>query len=223
MPADGAAQREIVLAHSSDLHIGGGRAVDEGHPLCTVICAAKDASVDVLLLAGDVFDHNRVPIDTLDRVARLMDDSGLRIVVLPGNHDCITPESVYRRGGIGDVPGVDVIGLNDERIDLQDLELEIWGRAHYDYQNLSPLRDAPSRSARWSVAVAHGHWMRGPADQHRGWLITDEDIRATQADYVAFGHWPQAGPAGDGVVPAYYCGSPDLAATINVVRLGSRV
>jgi DNA repair exonuclease SbcCD nuclease subunit len=212
--------RELILAHSSDLHIGGGRLVDESHPLCTVISTARAHSVDLLLLAGDVFDHNRVGIATLDRVARIMDDSRIRIVLLPGNHDCITPESVYRRGGIGEVPGVTVIGLDGETASFPDLELDVWGRAHYDYQNMSPLHDPPGRRARWSVAIAHGHWMRGPADQHRGWLITDDDIEATAADYVALGHWPQAGAAGNGSVPAYYCGSPDLAETINIVRLG---
>jgi hypothetical protein len=60
--------------------------------------------------------------------------------------------------------------------------------------------------------------MREERDRHRGWLITSDEIAATNADYVALGHWPQASAAGDGRVPAFYCGSPDLAGTVNVVR-----
>jgi DNA repair exonuclease SbcCD nuclease subunit len=70
--------------------------------------------------------------------------------------------------------------------------------------------------------MAHGHWVRADADLHRSWLIHSEEIAATHADYVALGHWPAARAAGDGRVPAYYSGSPDLAQTVNVVRLRER-
>ena len=81
------------------------------------------------------------------------------------------------------------------------------------------MTDAHVRGARWHVVVAHGHWYKGPSDAHRGWLIRDEDITATRADYVALGHWDLPQPAGDGTIPAYYSGSPELARTINIVSL----
>jgi len=71
------------------------------------------------------------------------------------------------------------------------------------------------------VATAHGHWVTGPHDHHRAWLIHDEEIAATGADYVALGHWDRALPVGDGSVPAYYSGSPDLAKTVNLVRFAA--
>ena len=39
------------------------------------------------------------------------------------------------------------------------------------------------------------------------------------ADYLALGHWDRPVRVGNGVVPAYYSGSPDLAQTVNLVRL----
>jgi hypothetical protein len=44
-------------------------------------------------------------------------------------------------------------------------------------------------------------------------------IAATAADYLALGHWDRPVRVGNGVVPAYYSGSPDLAETVNLVRL----
>lgn len=211
--------REIVVAHSSDLHVGGGAAVDEFHPLCRVLDASRDTGADVLLLAGDVFDHNRLPLAVLDQVSNRLADAGIPTVILPGNHDCITPESVYRRGGIRDVPGVSVIGLEAESFTFPEFDLQVWGKAHFDYRNMSPLSDPQPRSARWQIAVAHGHYRSEPKDAHRGWLFDDMDIESTGADYVALGHWPGATPVGNGGVPAFYCGSPDLAQTINVVRM----
>jgi hypothetical protein len=51
------------------------------------------------------------------------------------------------------------------------------------------------------------------------WVFSDEEIAATAADYLALGHWDRPVRVGNGVVPAYYSGSPDLAETVNLVRL----
>ncbi len=187
-----------------------------------MLSAAQRVGAHVLLLAGDVFDHNRLPLAVLDRVARVMADASLPVVILPGNHDCLASDSVYRRGGLADPANVHVIGVTaDEAVRFADLDLEIWGRPHRDHQDMSPLRDPRPRGTRRQVATAHGHWYTGPEDSHRAWLIRDEEIAATGADYVALGHWDRALPVGDGRVPAYYSGSPDLARTVNVVRFGA--
>lgn len=176
------------------------------------------ASADVVILAGDIFDHNRVPLAVLDNVSRLLGEYGHHVVLLPGNHDCLTPDSVYRRGGLASLPNVHVLGVADEAFGFPELDLQVWGRAHYDYKNHSPLAEPQPRSAARQIAVAHGHWLRDERDRHRGWLITSDEIAGTESDYVALGHWPQATPAGDGRVPAFYSGSPDLAGSVNLLR-----
>ena len=208
---------DLTIVHSSDLHIDGKHS-EAFHPLCKVLDAASREQADVLLLAGDIFDHNRLPLGQIDRAARLLDDAGFPVVILPGNHDCLAPDSVYRRGGLSEVPGVHVLGVSTEESVVLG-ELEVWGRPHLDYADYSPLADPRPRNSRWQIAMAHGHWVQTDADRHRSWLIHSEEIAATGADYVALGHWPAPGTAGDGTVPAYYSGSPDLAQTVNVVRL----
>lgn len=212
----GIPMRELVVAHSSDTHIDGHQSEDF-HPLCKVIEAAHRVRADVLLLAGDVFDHNRVDDSLVGRVAYLLSEASIPIVILPGNHDCLVANSVYYRG-IGDVSNVHVIGVQAEAVIFPEHDLEVWGRAHTNYADMSPLREPRPRSTRWQIAMAHGQWWRWPAD-YSAWEISSEEIVATSADYVALGHWPQAMAAGDGQVPAYYSGSPDLAGTVNVVRL----
>jgi DNA repair exonuclease SbcCD nuclease subunit len=211
---------ELTIIHTSDLHIDG-NASDSFHPLCKVVAACERAGGDLLLLAGDIFDHNRLPLSEIDRAARVLADSGVPVVILPGNHDCLSADSVYRRGGLAEVPNVHVLGVSsEEEFTWPEKELEVWGRPHLDYADYSPLASPRPKTTRWQIAVAHGHWLRGDGDRHRSWLIRSEEITATRADYVALGHWPSAGAAGDGTVPAYYSGSPDLAGTVNVVRLG---
>ena len=211
--------RDLTIAHSSDLHIDASRVTEKFHPLCRVLDTAKAADADVLLLAGDIFDHNRMPLALLDRTARVLGDAAIPVIILPGNHDCLTADSVYRRGGIGDPENVHVIGVHtEEAVLLPQFELEAWGRAHFDYMNMSPLRESRPRTTARQIAMAHGHLVRSDADRHRAWLISDEEITATGADYVALGHWPQAIEVTGGGIPAFYSGSPDLAQTVNLIR-----
>ncbi|HJP40718.1 MAG TPA: metallophosphoesterase [Dehalococcoidia bacterium] len=211
---------ELLLAHSSDLHIGNHSGIEDLGSLRSVIQTSVAEGADALVLAGDIFDHNRLRLEVLDAAARLLGDAPIPVVVLPGNHDCLVPSSVYRRGGIGDPDNVYVFGVtDDDRIEIPELGLGFWGKPHVDYGSMSPLRDAPVRFAEHQVAVAHGHWLEHGRDEHRSWLITSEEMAAVDADYIALGHWDRATPAGDGSTPAYYSGSPDLAGTLNLAGL----
>ena len=215
------ARGEIVLVHSSDLHLGGGRKGFELRALEEVLRIAEGVTADAVILAGDVFDHNRLPLEPIESATRLLGDATIPIVILPGNHDPITPDSVYRRGGLSDPSNVRVFGVTDDQcVALAALDLEVWGKPHTEYVDMAPLVQPAARALRYQVAVAHGHWVQGPGDRHRSWLIEDTDIAATGADYVALGHWELAQRAGDGTVAAWYSGSPDMSKSVNVVRLG---
>jgi DNA repair exonuclease SbcCD nuclease subunit len=217
---------EAVIVHSSDLHLGVDDSFSNSDSLAIlpkVLSTAAEVSADVVLLAGDTFDNHRQPLQLLERAARMMREYRQPIVILPGNHDPLTPDSVYRRGGLADIPNVRILGLNvGQAVSFSEFELEIWGRAHLDYADMSPLADPRPRSTRWQLAAAHGHYVDDARDPNRligSWLIHREELIATGSDYVALGHWNQATPVGNGEVAAYYSGSPEYAGTVNVVRL----
>lgn len=219
---------DVVVVHSSDLHVDDGYTArahggDGTAGLRFVLDTARHVAADVVILAGDVFEHNRLPLAVIDRAARLLGDAGMPVVILPGNHDPATPDSVYHRGGITEPYDVHVLGVtHEEAVELAPLQLEIWGRAHRDYDNMAPLSKPRARGTRWQIAAAHGHYEArpDPARPYRpSWLISDDDIAATGAEYVALGHWNRAVRVGNGVVQAYYSGSPEFARTVNVVRL----
>ena len=218
---------DIVLVHSSDLHVDdaphqGPYGGDGTTGLRVVLEAAKAHRADYVLLVGDIFDNNRQPDTILAQSAALLRDAARPVIVLPGNHDPVTPDSVWRRGGLDRLPNVHIIGVTqDMTVRFPDHDLEVWGHAHVDYNNMVPLRSPPVRSARWHVALAHGHYEDdGVAPLRPSWLISNAEIEATGADYLALGHWNRAARVGTGVtVPAFYSGSPDLAKSVNVVRL----
>jgi DNA repair exonuclease SbcCD nuclease subunit len=219
---------QAVIVHSSDLHVGiddsfdPDRAFGSLSVLQNVLTAASAARADVVLLAGDTFDNHRQPAELLELAGGILREYSRPVVILPGNHDPLTPDSVYRRAGLAAIPNVSILGLNvDDGVTFTDLELEIWGRAHTDYSDMAPLANPRSRSTRWQLAAAHGHYV-DERDPHRlmgSWLIHGDEIVATGADYVALGHWNQSTRVGNGQVLAYYSGSPEYTGTVNVVQL----
>jgi DNA repair exonuclease SbcCD nuclease subunit len=212
---------EVTIVHSSDLHLGTDDSFSDRDRLANlpkVLDAALDVEANVVLLAGDSFDNHRQPVELLERAAQILRDYARPVVILPGNHDPLTPDSVYRRGGLGDVANVSILGLNvDKAVLFPEFDLEIWGHAHFDYMDMSPLANPRPRTTRWQLAAAHGHYVDEARDPNRmigSWLIHREELLATGADYVALGHWNQC----TGDVNAHYSGSPEYTGTVNVVR-----
>ncbi|TMJ37654.1 MAG: hypothetical protein E6G86_16985, partial [Alphaproteobacteria bacterium] len=126
-----APSRDIVLVHSSDLHMDhdytarlhGG---DGTAGLSSVLAAARAAAADVVVLAGDTFDCHRLPTDLLERAAAIISAAALPVVLLPGNHDPAVPDAVYHGGALSAVHNLYVLGVtHDEAVLFADLGLEI--------------------------------------------------------------------------------------------------
>ena len=221
---------EVVLVHSSDLHVDNTDpdTIDGYHGVAglrAVLATARAVAADVVLLAGDTFENHRVAQPVLRRTAALLGEAPLPIVLLPGNHDSILPDCMFARGGLDAVPNLHLLGVtHPETILFPAHDLTVCGRAHRGDDDIPPLH-APPRTTRWQVVIAHGHYVPPEdwkAESHRAWRISDDALAATDADYVALGHWDRAVQVGDGSVPAYYSGAPHLAGTVNVVRLNRR-
>jgi DNA repair exonuclease SbcCD nuclease subunit len=220
--------RDIIVIHSSDLHVDhdytarlhGG---DGTKGLACVLHAARDMAADVVMLAGDTFDSHRVPGDLIARAAAVIAAAALPVVILPGNHDPAVSDAIYGHSALAAVKNLHVLGVtHDEAVVFPDLALEIWGRPHRDYDDMIPFEMIRPRRTRWQIAMAHGHYEpvvdRGIGPRP-SWLISDQEIAGTGADYVALGHWNRAVRVGTGTVPAYYSGSPEYSGAVNVVRL----
>ena len=218
--------RDLVLVHSSDLHIDvhAVPGAEGSNNLHCVLSVARRVGADLILLAGDTFDSHRQPAAFIADVFAIIGKQPIPVVMLPGNHDPVVPEAVYRHlpedGGNLHILGV----THDEAVVFAELDLEVWGRAHRDYCDMDPFAQTRSRSTRWQIAMGHGHYHPVPdrSTQLRpSWLISDKELAATQADYVALGHWNRAVDVGSATIHAHYSGSPDCAGTVNVVRLNS--
>ena len=216
----------VRLLHTSDIHVGDSR---EHRPVIgPLVDMALEREVDAVLLVGDTFDHNRVATavaqELVDELARLGD---VPVVVLPGNHDCLVPDAVWRRVALP--PNVHVLtDPGGEHVELDELDLALWGRPHPDWGDLRPLAGIPAPGRRrWHVALAHGHLVLRADDLHRAYQITPEEIAASAQDYIALGHWDVPHDMSAGDVRAHYSGSASRFGVCALVTLsdadGTRV
>ena len=195
------ARRPIRLLHTSDVHLGPAGYEPQGRahvsecvcPIHILGHLVEEHDVDVVIVAGDLFDHARVSsqlvFDTFDRLGEIRAD----VALLPGNHDVFDETALYRRHR--DALAASGVYFFDDpngsAFDLAGGALRIWARAMEDhYPGYQPLRYPPAHPGdRWFVVAGHGHFTPDAEDNYRSSPITVADIDATGADYVALGHW----------------------------------
>jgi exonuclease SbcD len=217
-PVTAAGRHQTVrLLHTSDIHIGDTFARTDAVP--ALVDLALDRQIDVMVIVGDLFDHNRLETavgqSVLDELRRLL----VPVIVVPGNHDPLMAGTIYERVEIPDHVRL-ISEPSGETIALPELDLEIWGKPHLSYDDNRPLAGLPPRGpSTWQVALAHGQLVLGTGDLHRSYLITSEEIAASDRDYVALGHWDVPRDVSAGPVSASYSGSPSRKSVCALVTL----
>lgn len=218
----------MKVLHTSDIHIGSEPLPCSVGPapshvgLARVCSLAVRARVQLLVIAGDMFDSSRVPDEAVAQAARQLQETSVPTVILPGNHDCLVAGSPYLRPGMfQSARNISVIrDPYGQTLHFPELDLAIWGRPHMDYDDFSPLEGVPPRGKeRWQVAVAHGHYLRPGDGKGPSWEISDADLERAGRDYIALGHLETFSLVGNNGAIAFYSGSPQRAGTAALVEL----
>ncbi len=232
------------MLHTADVHLGA-RYADLGEQASAqrerqfaafraTVDLALEAKVDVVVIAGDLFDSNTQPRRSVERVAhelKRLVDGKIRTVVVPGTHDVYDRSSIYRAydlkalaGSTPDDDWVTVLTPDLPRIHLPSCDVVVHGpvfatkRAPH-----SPLRDldveAHRSTATWQVGVVHGSISIPGKTDRDDVVITTEEVGASGLDYLALGHWHSARQAKNGATTYAYAGAPEPVA-LNQDRAG---
>jgi DNA repair exonuclease SbcCD nuclease subunit len=168
--------------------------------------------VDLVLIAGDLFDHNRVPDETIAFVRSELDRLRQPVVILPGNHDVLSPGAIYDRHDFSaGASHVHVIRRPEgETLAFPELDAVVWGRAMESHEPaFQPLAHLPARDPRrWCVAMAHGFFHGERQRPERSSPIFAGEIRDAGWDYLALGHHHLRTDVSQGGVAAHYAGAP---------------
>ncbi len=215
-------RRPLRVLHTADVHLesdGYGNARQQAEHqergrrvFQRIVDRALSDEVDLLLIAGDLFDHNRVSDAAVDFVRAELARLRRPVVILPGNHDALYPNAIYDRhdlaAGSSHVRVIQL--LNGETVELPELDAVVWGRAMEEHEpGFQPLAHIPGRDdRRWHLAMAHGFFYEVRQRPDRSSPIFADEIRDTGWDYVALGHQHVQTNVSQGSVVAYYAGAP---------------
>ncbi len=228
----------LRLIHTADVHLGarhddlGDQAAAQRERQFAAFVATVDLAlaekVDLVLIAGDLFDSNVQPRRSVERVAaqvqRLV-SAKIRTVIIPGTHDCYERSSIYRAYDLkslsGSVAGDDFVTVltpDQPSIHLAACDVVVHGPVFATKKAPhSPLRDLhvladDSPVATWRIGMVHGSIaIPGKTDRDEV-VITTEEIGSSRLDYLAMGHWHSSQQAKVGSVTYAYAGAPEPVA-----------
>jgi len=172
-----------------------------------VIEAVREHGAEFLLVAGDIFEDNGVERGLIQKVADILGNCSVPVYIIPGNHDPLTPGSVWEHPAWRSVETVFV--LREEK------PVDIPGGVLYP----CPVKDKHSRKdpTEWistedkktiRVGMAHGTVEGVPQDEPDH-PISRHVFKRSGIDYMALGHWHSTAyyPEPDGAVRMAYSGT----------------
>lgn len=203
----------FTLLHTADLHLGksfsqwlperaGQRRADLLATLGRVCRTARDRRVDLLVIAGDLFDRATVTPALLAGARRALAEAGVPVLITSGNHDPLDGDSPYlAEGWPAQVTIVRKAGW--QRVPFPGIELWAFGYARGEaHRNL--WSDFPGCSPE-ALLVAHAACLAPGLAAEAGYFpFTPADV--PPCAYLALGHHHRSAQ----VAPcAWYAGSPE--------------
>lgn len=170
------------------------------------LAAGRDAGVDAVVLAGDIYEHASVTADTVAFLAGELDRAAVPVLVTPGNHDPHVAGSAWQLAAWP--PNVHVFAA--DRIEPFELGqgVVIWGAAFCAPTAPAGVPDgfvAPDDGRVHLLALHAALTGERWADEGRHRSVTRAQLAATDAARVLLGHFH------DGYDDGFVCypGSPE--------------
>ncbi len=222
----------LRLLHTADVHLGarhadlGDRAATQRERQFAAFVATIDLAlgekVDLVLIAGDLFDSNVQPKRSVERAASQLQrlvDARIRVVIAPGTHDVYDRASIYRAYDLAAMAGalgsdlVTVLAPDHHDVHLKSLDVVVHGRCfatkRAPHSPLDGLDTSKDDRATWHVGLLHAALaIEGKTD---GDVVvnTTAEIAATHLDYLALGHWHSLTKGKAGRTTYAYSGAPE--------------
>ena len=214
-------RRRIKVIHTSDVHLESdtfGRS-EEGQKYRRRIQGAFQKVVDqviaedadLFLIAGDLFDSNRVHESGIEFVHKELSRAPCPVVLIPGNHDCYDTRSIYKKFDFS-VAGPHVFTVTAEEgqvIELPHIDATVWGKGmvEHDHKYRPIAGVAPRYRDYWHIGMAHGYCV-DEEEMQRSSLIFPREIEQSGLDYLALGHVHVYTDLSQGQTKACYPGTP---------------
>lgn len=152
-----------------------------------IIHFCRSNSVDILLLAGDIFDNFTINRDTLRFIENTLGELTItKVFVSPGNHDPYGVNSFYKL--VQWPKNVHIFKGVLEKVYIEELDVNVWGAAFREtYVRESMLKEFNYDSKNINIMLLHGEISNSKTGNEYN-PITLEEIGNSGMDYIALGH-----------------------------------
>jgi DNA repair exonuclease SbcCD nuclease subunit len=175
-----------------------------------VVEIARQENADLMILAGDTFEHNAVERAKVREVANLLSRAPCPVYIIPGNHDPAVPGSVWEDDCWRAAANVTLL--------LRAEPVEISGAVLYPCPAFvrtsvsDPTAWIPPRSAPGiRIGIAHGS-VEGPIPMELCYPIVAGVAERLGLDYLALGHYHSTAVGVGGSSRTAYAGTHEPTA-----------
>lgn len=206
----------IKILHTADIHLDSvfssldiSRAEVRRNELraafTSMMTYAKMNNVDMIVIAGDVFDGEYVTRETIALLQREFKNFGKPIFISPGNHDSVKEKSIWKKKIFPENVHV-FVSDHIESFELDNPAVTVYGYAFTDMNmTSSPLRESSVTLAEDRINILVGHCdIVAEGGHSTNCPVTAGELAAFGADYCALGHIhnnPPADPEGKWCYP----------------------
>ncbi len=194
----------LKILHTGDLHLDSPfvslgerqaqiRKNEMRSAFTSMMTYARMNGIDVVLMAGDIFDGPYFTGETLQLFCKELEKFPGPVFIAPGNHDPADSASVWRRADFPDNVHI-FLDQTVTSFDVPEKNCTVWGYG-FTGRDLytSPLVGCTVEDTdKVNLLVCHCDTQTGSSNAP----VKEDTIRAFGADYTAMGHWhnpPQPG------------------------------
>ena len=209
----------VKILHCADVHIGALESFLKNkaesrrrETLLTfekIVDICKTEQVQVLAIAGDLFDSNSIESSFVEAVFnKIAEIPETKVIFAAGNHDPLNHQSPFVKYRLPQ--NIFVLGTNETVLTFEDINLKVYGKAFETafLQGVSSPEIIHHDDEYIHLLVQHGELFAGNNSNYNP--ISREFIEKSNMDYIALGHIHKKSDI-EKIGKTYfaYCGCPE--------------
>lgn len=162
----------------------------------TKVCKyVKDENIDMILIAGDLFEREYFTLSSMNRLMTLLTEIKVPVLIVCGNHDFLDDNSIYKSVKLPD--NIFLFPNKFSYVDIDSLKTRVFGISYDREYFKTDLPEPEIKEEYKNIFLVHGMVDEG------NFLKISKDY-AEKFDYVAMGHVHKRGKIFENT---YYSGS----------------
>lgn len=208
----------VKILHCADIHIGAAESslglIAESRRAETLITfekiinLAKESEVNILLIAGDLFNSNNIEQPFTDRVLECFKSiPDVKIVYAAGNHDPLNAESPFKKNTLP--KNLYILDTKDCFVEFSELNTRVYGKSFKEvYMQGTDKFSLNTDDNFINLMCIHGELRSDLGSDYNS--ITSDFIKSSNMNYIALGHVHKRTDVGKiGNTYVSYCGCPE--------------